>query len=93
MAMQHVEGNTQVKLTLYALSTCPWCGRTKKLLGELGVGYDFVDVDKLKGPELSETMKTVERWNPAGSFPVLVVDDDHCIIGFREDEIRAALVK
>jgi len=36
-------------------------------------------------------MKTVERWNPAGSFPVLVVDDSRCIIGFREDEIRAAL--
>jgi hypothetical protein len=38
-------------------------------------------------------MQTVQKWNPDGSFPVLVVDDSRCIIGFREDEIRAALGK
>ena len=34
---------------LYALSTCVWCRRTKQLLDQLGVEYDYVDVDLLEG--------------------------------------------
>jgi glutaredoxin len=33
----------------------------------------------------------VKRWNPSGSFPVLVLDDRKSIVGFREKEIREAL--
>jgi hypothetical protein len=36
-------------------------------------------------------MDAVERWNPKGSFPTLVIRDTICIVGFREDEIREAL--
>ena len=33
------------KVTLYALSTCGWCKKTKKFLDELGVEYEYVYVD------------------------------------------------
>ena len=32
MALQHVAGKNKGHIVLYALSTCPWCGKTKKLL-------------------------------------------------------------
>jgi hypothetical protein len=35
----------------------------------------------------------MEKWNPKGSFPTLVIDDKRCIVGFREDEIRGVFVK
>ena len=78
---------------LYALSTCGWCAKTRKLLEELGVAYDYEYVDQLKGEERDGAIKRVEKWNPACTFPTLVIKDNKCIIGFKEDEIRQALKK
>jgi len=91
MALTHVPGKKAGHLVLYALSTCPWCKKTKKLLDDLGVEYEFADVDLLTGDEKNEIVKIVRKWNPRSSFPTLVIDDSLCIVGFEEDKIRKAL--
>jgi glutaredoxin len=78
---------------LYALSTCGWCRKTKQLLDELGVEYNYEYVDKLQGEEREEAMRKIKAWNPSCSFPTVVLDDEKCIVGYREDEIREALEK
>ncbi len=93
MAITHVPGKDAGHVMLFALSTCVWCGKTKKLLDEMGVAYDYEYIDLLKEDAKKETMKTVKKWNPACSFPTLVIKDSHCIVGFKEDEIRKALSK
>ncbi|MDR9459151.1 MAG: glutaredoxin family protein [Dehalococcoidia bacterium] len=91
MAIEHVSGRNAGPLVLYALSTCVWCRKTKQLLDDLGVAYDYVYVDLLDSNEKDHVIKNVERWNPSRTFPTLVVDNDRCIVGFKEDEIRDAL--
>ena len=91
MKIEHVEGKKAGKLMLYALSTCIWCKKTKQLLTDLGVEYDYTFVDLLQGAEKDDTMKIVEKWNPECSFPTLVVNDSQCIVGFKEKEIKEAL--
>lgn len=81
------------KVLLYALSTCIWCRKTKKLLDELGVAYDFIDVDLLSGQDSQKIQQEVERWNPSGSFPTLVINNAKCIIGFEEEQIRQEFEK
>jgi glutaredoxin-like protein NrdH len=76
------------KVLLYALSTCIWCRKTKKLLDELGVAYDLIDVDLLSGQDSQKIQLEIERWNPSGSFPTLVINNAKCIIGFEEEQIR-----
>ncbi|MFA6363630.1 glutaredoxin family protein [Methanoregula sp.] len=76
---------------LYALSTCQWCHRTKVLLEELGLAFDYDYVDLLEGNEQNKALDEIERWNRSGSFPTLVIDNKRVIIGFREQEIREAL--
>jgi glutaredoxin len=78
-------------VALYALSTCVWCKKTKRLLDELGVEYDYVFVDQLKGREEEEAMSEVARLNPSQSFPTLAVDGQTVIVGFKETKIRQAL--
>ena len=51
MALQHVAGKNKGHIVLYALSTCPWCRKTKKLLEDLGVEYYFGDVDLMNDAE------------------------------------------
>ncbi len=76
---------------LYALSTCVWCKKTKALLDSLGVEYSYEYIDLLSENEKEEVLNTVRKWNPACSFPTLVLNENRCIIGFKENEIREAL--
>jgi glutaredoxin-like protein NrdH len=93
MDIKHVAGTQRGEVMLYALSTCGWCRRTKALLSDLGVAYDYTDVDLLKGKEQDAAMEVVKKFNPDCNFPTLVIDGKKCIVGFREDEIREALGK
>lgn len=88
MASVHVPGRESHKILLYTLSTCIWCRKTKALLGELGVAYDYVDVDKLAGEERNATIKAIEKWNPECTFPTMIVDNERSILGFQELIIR-----
>jgi glutaredoxin-like protein NrdH len=90
MGIEHVAGKNRGAVMLYALSTCGWCAKTKDLLKDLGVEFNFTYVDLLEGKEQDDAMDQVERWNPTGSFPTLVIDNRKSIVGFREKEIREA---
>jgi len=91
MALEHVPGRKSGKIVVYALSTCPWCRKAKNLLNELGVEYDFVDVDLVDDEEKEHLISVLRKWNPASSFPTIVFDDQKCIVGFKENEIREAV--
>ncbi len=90
MPVTHVPGKNQGKIMLYALSTCPWCRKTKQLLNDMGVEYDYIDVDLTRDKEREETIDAVRKYNPALSFPVTVINGN-AIIGFKEDEIKNAI--
>ncbi|NMC70589.1 MAG: glutaredoxin family protein [Myxococcales bacterium] len=79
-------------ITLYALSTCGWCRKTKELLRGEDVEYDFIDVDLLAGEERMRISDEVRTLNPRGNYPVLRVDDD-VIVGYDPEKIREALAR
>jgi glutaredoxin-like protein NrdH len=91
MSVVHIPGKNVGHIMLYALSTCGWCAKTKKLLDDLGVDYDFEYVDHLQGEEKGQAVQEIKKWNPSCSFPTLVINDETCIVGYKEDEIRGAL--
>jgi glutaredoxin-like protein NrdH len=93
MAITHVAGKNKGKVMLYALSTCGWCKKTKALLSELEVEYDYTDVDLLQGEEQNATIREIQKFNPDCNFPTLVIDGKKCIVGYKESDIREALGK
>ncbi|MDD5094419.1 MAG: glutaredoxin family protein [Dehalococcoidia bacterium] len=86
--IKHVSGSKKRNVTLYTLSTCGWCKKTKSMLNDMKMEYDYVDVDLLQGDDKEEALGEVRKWNPACSFPTMVIDDNRCIVGFKEDEIK-----
>jgi glutaredoxin len=90
MSLEHVAGKDNGKIMLYALSTCIWCKKTKEFLSSVGVAFDYIYVDLLKGEDRAKAIASVKRFNPSTSFPTLVVNDK-AIIGFKEKEIKEAL--
>jgi len=91
MELERVKGRKAGDIVLFALSTCGWCKKTKKFLQDLGVEYEYVNVDLLEGEEEEEAMDELKRWNPDGSFPVVVINNMHAIVGYDPDEIKERL--
>jgi glutaredoxin-like protein NrdH len=88
MDIKHVKGKTKAKIMLYAISTCVWCKKTKKLLSSLNADYHYIDVDLLNEEEREEVEKEVMKWNSLCSFPTLVINDKECVVGYDEEEIK-----
>ncbi|MBM3705254.1 MAG: glutaredoxin family protein [Actinobacteria bacterium] len=86
--VKHIKGTNKSDVKLYALSTCVWCGKTKKLLADLDIGYDCIDVDLLDYDDQQEVLKEVRKHNPGGGFPTMVINGKDCIVGFDEEKIR-----
>jgi glutaredoxin len=91
MKLTHVKGTKNNDVLLFALSTCGWCKKTKELLTQLGVDYQYVFVDLLDGEEKTEAEIALEKWNPEGSFPTIVLDNKECIVGYKPDDIKKKL--
>jgi glutaredoxin-like protein NrdH len=86
--MNHMDGESKGRIVLYALSTCQWCMKTKELLKQLNIEYSYIDVDLADEKDQDEIVEEIKKYNPACSFPTIVVDDNYSIIGFDEEKIR-----
>ena len=75
----------------YGLSTCVWCKRTRQFLEEMDVQFEYFYVDLLQGDERTAAIAEVRRWNQAGSFPTVIVDDARAVVGFRKDDLTQVL--
>lgn len=75
---------------LYTLSTCSHCKSAKKFLADHDVSYTYKDVDILSGDERKQTIEEVKKYNPACSFPTILIGG-RVIVGFNEVAIREAL--
>ncbi len=92
MKPERVAGkNKKGHVMLFALSTCGWCKKTKALLKELDLEYYYIDVDQLDGDELDKVDAEVRKWNPSGSFPIIVIDNKTCITGYDAAKIKKVL--
>jgi len=91
MTVEHFTGKPSMKVMLYALSTCGWCKKTIELLKQLNIEFDYQYVDLLDEKEQDDAMRIVEKFNPRGSLPTIIINDARCIVGFDEKEIIEVL--
>lgn len=75
---------------VYTLSTCGHCKAAKKFLTDHGVAYTCKEVDLLSGDDRKETIAEVKKYNPACSFPTILIGGK-VIVGFNEPAIKEAL--
>ena len=78
------------KIKVYALSTCPYCKRTKRFLDEHKVPYEHTDVDLLDDDEQEVVLSEIERLTGKRSFPVVLIEAE-VIVGHDEERLRKVL--
>jgi glutaredoxin len=59
---------------LYALSTCPWCRKTKRFFEERSVRFSYVDVDTLPEDEGERVAEEAATKGGTRAFPVTLID-------------------
>ena len=84
-------GAPEHEVVLYGLSTCVWCRKTREFLESEGVLFDIVYVDTLEGSEQEAAVAEVRRWNPAVSFPTVVIDGAQSVNGYKPDDLKEVL--
>jgi glutaredoxin-like protein NrdH len=90
MSLAHgPQDKSMTRVRLYALSTCPRCRRLKAFLEEHGVQYEDIEVDLLEGGEQWVASRELKRYNPAATYPTLVVEE--VIVDFDEKRLKEAL--
>jgi glutaredoxin len=92
MQTTKVDGkNNKDKVFLYTLSTCGWCKKTKELLKDHGVSYEYLDLDKCSKEDQKTAIDEIKVKNLPVAFPIIIINDNTVIQGFKKDDILEAL--
>jgi glutaredoxin-like protein NrdH len=84
----HKKGNNYGKVVLFAISTCIWCKKTKKLLDSLQIAYDFIDVDLAPREDRHAVREEIKKWTSRVSYPFIIINDQQYIQGYQEEQIK-----
>ena len=77
------------KVTVYTLSTCPWCRKTKIFFKENDVPFTYIDYDLADEQTQRRIIKEVDAAG-ANGFPFVKIDDE-IIVGYRPESYAKAL--
>jgi glutaredoxin len=71
------------KVSMYTLSTCPWCRKTKQFFTRHNIPFDYIDYD-LADEETQERIMRELDAEGANGFPFVRIDDK-VVGGYRPD--------
>jgi len=92
MQTTKVDGkNKKNKVFIYTLSTCGWCKKTKELLKENEIAHEYLDLDQSNKEDQKAAVEELKAKNLPIAFPIIIINDDIVIQGFKKDEILEAL--
>ena len=81
------------KPIMYALTTCLHCKNTKKFLEENHYDVTVIHLDDYCDAQRAELMEKVRKYNPRGTFPVVLMPNGKVIVGFRKMLLEEAMKK
>lgn len=88
MKFTHRQGKDCGKIIFFAISTCIWCKKTKKLLDSHNIAYDYIDVDLAPREVRQQVKAEMKKWGDEVRYPFIIVNDERCIKGYKEEEIK-----
>ena len=77
------------KITLYTLSTCPWCRKAKKFFAERNIPFTYIDYDLADGATQEKILQELDAAGATG-FPLAKIGDE-VISGYQPERYASAL--
>ncbi len=83
---------TELKLRIYALSTCAFCEKAMKFLKEQHFQYEYLFMDLIdRGLKTNIKGELKEKHGNIPLLPLLVIDGETAVSGFTEQRWRELL--
>ena len=73
------------EVTVYALTTCPWCRKAKQWFTDSKIAFESIDVDALPGADQDEAAEKAFKLSGGRRFPVVVINGE-VIVGYNPDK-------
>jgi glutaredoxin len=70
---------------VYALSTCPWCRKTRQWLDDSKIPYEWVEVDTLAQDEQDRAAEKAYQLSGGRRYPVVVINGE-VVVGYSPDK-------
>ena len=71
------------KVTMYTLSTCPWCRKTKKFFTEHNIPFEFTDYDLADEATQDKIIRQLDAAG-ANGFPFVRIGEQ-VVVGYQPD--------
>ena len=92
---QEVDGPEGIedKILVFTLSTCMWCKKCKRFLGERNMKYRYIDVDKIDPKDKSLLLDYLRsNYESRVSYPFLICEKGH-VVGYDPNKYMELLKK
>jgi glutaredoxin len=77
------------KITVYTLSTCPWCRKTKNFFNEHKISFTYIDYDMADEPTQRRISQELDAAGASG-FPYVKINNE-VIVGYQPESYSKAL--
>jgi len=77
------------RVSMYTLSTCPWCRKAKKFFTERNIPFTYIDYDLADGATQEKIMQELDAAGVTG-FPYVKIGDE-VISGYQPERYAGAL--
>jgi len=84
-----LKGNGMKEVTLYTLSTCPWCRKAKKFFTDRHIPFTDTDYDLADEATQGKILKELDAAGATG-FPYAKIGDQ-VIVGYQPERYTNAL--
>jgi len=78
------------KVTLYTLSTCPWCRKTRQFFKGKNIPFEYVDYDLASEEEQERIVKEMNKYGGGFAFPFVKIGDD-VVVGYNPEKYSKLL--
>lgn len=77
-------------VVIYALSTCPWCKKSKSFFKEKNIPFEFIEYDKVSKEEQQKIREVCSAHGETIAFPFVVIGDD-VVVGYNPQKYTKLL--
>jgi glutaredoxin len=78
-----------VKVSMFTLSTCPWCRKTKKFFTDRNIPFDYIDYDLADETEQEKILAEMSKYG-GSAFPFVKIDGS-VVIGYNPEKYSELL--
>ena len=75
------------KVSMYTLSTCPWCRKTKQFFKDKNIQFDFIDYDLAAEGEQDRISKDMMKYTGHIAFPFVRIGEE-VVIGYDPEKFE-----